>query len=112
MTVSVPLVLEAYFLRLQVLVVLGLFVFNQVNPNLFTSLKLAQIRSFFIGQMNPTTARREHFELLDVSPGPNLTSSDNLATPGSPRVSVLTPSLVRTLRIKPKIISTLYNVWF
>ena len=32
----------------------------------------------------PTTARREHFELLDVSPGPNRTSSDNLATPGSP----------------------------
>ena len=25
-------------------------------------------------------ARREHFELLDVSPGPNHTSSDNLAT--------------------------------
>ena len=46
---------------------------------------------------NPTTARREHFELLDVSPGPNRTSSDNLATPGSPRVSMLTPSLVRTL---------------
>ena len=46
---------------------------------------------------NPTTARREHFELLDVSPGPNCTSSDNLATPGSPRVSMLTPSLVRTL---------------
>ena len=45
----------------------------------------------------PTTARREHFELLDVSPGPNRTSSDNLATPGSPRVSMLTPSLVRTL---------------
>ena len=35
-----------------------------------------------------------HFELLDVSPG---TSSDNLVTPGSPRVSMLTPSLVRTL---------------
>ena len=34
-------------------------------------------------------AAREHFELLDVSPG---TSSDNLATPGSPRVSMLTPS--------------------
>ena len=46
---------------------------------------------------NPTTARREHFELLDVSPGPNRTSLDNLATPGSPRVSMLTPSLVRTL---------------
>ena len=45
----------------------------------------------------PTTARREHFELLDVSPGPNRTSLDNLATPGSPRVSMLTPSLVRTL---------------
>ena len=30
-----------------------------------------------------------HFELLDVSPG---TSSDNLVTPGSPRVSMLTPS--------------------
>ena len=42
-------------------------------------------------------ARREHFELMDVSPGPNRTSSDNLATPGSPRVSMLTPSLVRTL---------------
>ena len=39
-------------------------------------------------------ARREHFELLDVSPGPNRTSSDNLATPGSP---MLTPSLVRTM---------------
>ena len=46
---------------------------------------------------NPTTARREHFELLDVSPGPNRTSSDNLATLGSPRVSMLMPSLVRTL---------------
>ena len=39
-------------------------------------------------------ARREHFELMDVSPGPNRTSSDNLATPGSP---MLTPSLVRTM---------------
>ena len=46
---------------------------------------------------DPTTARRGHFELLDFSPGPNRTSLDNLATPGSPRVSMLTPSLVRTL---------------
>ena len=30
-------------------------------------------------------------------PGPNRTSLDNLATPGSPKVSMLTPSLVRTL---------------
>ena len=29
-------------------------------------------------------------------PGPNRTSLDNLATPGSPKVSMLTPSLVRT----------------
>ena len=47
-------------------------------------------------QRDPTTAGRGHFELLDVSPGPNRTSLGNLATPGSPRVSMLTPSLVRT----------------
>jgi hypothetical protein len=35
-----------------------------------------------------------------------------LAPAISTRVSVLTPSLVRTLRIKPKIISTAYNVGF
>ncbi len=46
---------------------------------------------------DPTTARRGHFELLDFSPGPFRTSLDNLATPGSPKVSMLTPSLVRTL---------------
>ena len=47
-------------------------------------------------QRNPTTARRWRFELLDVSPGPYRTYLDNLATLGSPRVSMLTPSLVRT----------------
>ena len=47
-------------------------------------------------QRDPTTAGRGHFELLDVSPGPNRISLGNLATPGSPRVSMLTPSLVRT----------------
>ena len=48
-------------------------------------------------QRNPTTAWRGHFELLGFPPGPNRTSLDNLATPGSPKVSMLTPSLVRTL---------------
>ena len=48
-------------------------------------------------QRYPTTARRGHFELLGVPPGPNRTSLDNLATPGSPRVSMLTSGLVRTL---------------
>ena len=47
-------------------------------------------------QRYPTTARRGHFELLGVPPGPNRTSLDNLATPGSPRVSMLTSGLVRT----------------
>ena len=46
---------------------------------------------------NPTTAQRGHFELLDVSSGPFRTSLDNLGTLGSPRVSMLTQSLVRTL---------------
>ena len=46
---------------------------------------------------DPATARRGHFELLDFSPGPFRVSSDNLATPGSPRESILTPSLARTL---------------
>ena len=46
---------------------------------------------------NPTSAGRGHFELLGCPPGPNRTSLDNLATPGSPKVSMLTPSLVRTL---------------
>ena len=46
---------------------------------------------------NPTTAQRGYFELLDVSSGPFRTSLDNLGTLGSPRVSMLMQSLVRTL---------------
>ena len=70
----------------------------------------------------PTTAGRGHFELLGFPPGPNRTSLDNLATSGSPKVSMLTPSLVRTLVqrvtqcnrtpvLKPSSNSSLPNAW-
>ena len=47
-------------------------------------------------QRFPTTARREYFWLLGYPSGPFRTSLVNLATSGSPKASILTPSLVRT----------------
>ncbi|KAK3784193.1 hypothetical protein RRG08_001501 [Elysia crispata] len=44
----------------------------------------------------PTTAQHGDFCLLGFPPGPIRPSLDNLATPGSPRVTILMPSLVRT----------------
>ena len=79
MTVSVPLVLEAYFLRLQVLVVLGkpgLWLqssldYNEINPNLFTSLKLAQFRSSLA-----KFAKNSHVHLSSRSKRPQVNSSE------------------------------------
>ena len=44
----------------------------------------------------PTTAQHGCFWLLGFPPRPVHTSLDNLGTPGSPRVTILMPSLVRT----------------
>ena len=46
---------------------------------------------------NPTTARQECFELLDVSNSPNYSFSNNLPSLGSPRVTILLASSVRML---------------
>ena len=47
-------------------------------------------------QRNPTTARRERFNLLPFGPGPFRISLSNLALQDSSSKSMLTPSLVRT----------------
>ncbi|KAJ9589729.1 hypothetical protein L9F63_017068, partial [Diploptera punctata] len=45
---------------------------------------------------DPTTAQHGDFWLLGFPPGPVRPSLTNLATQGSPRASILMPSLVRT----------------
>ena len=48
-------------------------------------------------QRYPTTARRLQFELPPLGSGPIPTYLDNLVNSGSPKLPMLTPSLVRTL---------------
>ena len=73
------------------------FIFTKFRKRNLVCLYWSGYYTICTHQRNPTTAWRGHFELLGFPPGPNRTSLDNLATPGSPRVSMLTPSLVRTL---------------
>ena len=44
----------------------------------------------------PANKRRGNFWLLPCGPGPVRSSSDNLDTPGSPGIAILTPSLAQT----------------
>lgn len=71
----------------------------------FTKVSQNRIRSAYFGQAttpypthgrDPTTARGGRFELLGFPSGPIRASLVNLGVPGSPRPSILTPSLVRT----------------
>ena len=73
------------------------FIFTKFKKRNLVCLYWSGYYTICTHQRNPTTAWRGHFELLGFPPGPNRTSLDNLATPGSPKVSMLTPSLVRTL---------------
>ena len=69
------------------------FVFHKRD---WVSLYCSGCTAVSIHGREPTTERHGGFDLLRFRPGPVHPSLDNLVVPGSPRISISIPNLVRT----------------